>query len=341
MHADAPHATGGGEFDHRGNLPLVAVHAAWRQEPQHVQRVPALARGVGRRDQHRIGGELAGRDRVVDAREVLVDDAAGADVEMPDFRVAHLALGRPTCSSDASIVVCGAVARRPVQCGIAACAIALSGAASRLPKPSRISSTTGRTAGSRVRAGAAAGAAMAAGMRRRGRAGAGADRVSFYALPFTGLPRMPFIEKNWMLILVMFLSGAMLLWPILQRRFSPVKEVGNLNVTHLINHKDAVLLDVREPPSSRGGGKLPNALHIPLSQLNARAGELGKLTSRRSSSTAREATAAGPRATPCKARIRRHLFAARRDQGVEGRGPAARSGMTPTISRGRTRERRQ
>jgi len=91
---------------------------------------------------------------------------------------------------------------------------------------------------------------------------------------------MSFIEKNWMLILVMFLSGAMLLWPILQRRFSPVKEVGNLNVTHLINHQNAVLLDVRETAELAGGGKLPNALHIPLSQLNARTGELAKLTSR-------------------------------------------------------------
>jgi rhodanese-related sulfurtransferase len=90
---------------------------------------------------------------------------------------------------------------------------------------------------------------------------------------------MSFIEKNWMLILVMFLSGAMLLWPILQRRFSPVKEVGNLNVTHLINHQNAVLLDVRET-AELAGGKLPNALHIPLSQLNTRAGELAKLTSR-------------------------------------------------------------
>jgi rhodanese-related sulfurtransferase len=91
---------------------------------------------------------------------------------------------------------------------------------------------------------------------------------------------MSFIEKNWMLILVMFLSGAMLLWPILQRRFSPVKEVGNLNVTHLINHQNAVLLDVRETAELAGGGKLPNALHIPLSQLNARVGELSKLTAR-------------------------------------------------------------
>jgi len=90
---------------------------------------------------------------------------------------------------------------------------------------------------------------------------------------------MAFIEKNYLLILAMFVSGAMLLWPIVQRRFSPVKEIGNLNVTHLINHENAVLLDVRETKELQGG-KLPNALNIPLSQLNERVGELAKLTAR-------------------------------------------------------------
>ncbi len=90
---------------------------------------------------------------------------------------------------------------------------------------------------------------------------------------------MSFIEKNWLLILVMFLSGAMLLWPILQRRFSPMKEVGNLNVTHLINHKNALLLDIRETKEFEGG-KLPDAVHIPLSQLDTRASELSKMSGR-------------------------------------------------------------
>ncbi|MFO1322687.1 MAG: rhodanese-like domain-containing protein [Burkholderiales bacterium] len=91
---------------------------------------------------------------------------------------------------------------------------------------------------------------------------------------------MSFIEKNWMLILVMFVSGAMLLWPILQRRFSPVKEIGNLNATHLINHQNAVLLDVRETGEFTGG-KLPGAIHIPLSQLKDRgAAELAKFNAR-------------------------------------------------------------
>jgi rhodanese-related sulfurtransferase len=90
---------------------------------------------------------------------------------------------------------------------------------------------------------------------------------------------MSFIQENWLLILVMFTSGAMLAWPIVQRRLSPMKEVGNLNATHLINHRDAVLLDVRETKEYEGG-RLPNAVHIPLSQLESRAAELMKYKAR-------------------------------------------------------------
>jgi len=90
---------------------------------------------------------------------------------------------------------------------------------------------------------------------------------------------MAFVEKNWILFLALFLSGAMLLWPLVQRRMSPAKEIGTLNVTHLINHQNAVLLDVRET-NEFSGGKLPNAVHIPLSQLKDRGGELAKLTAR-------------------------------------------------------------
>ena len=90
---------------------------------------------------------------------------------------------------------------------------------------------------------------------------------------------MAFIEKNWMLVVAFVASGLMLLWPLVQRRLSPVKEIGTLNVTQLINRENAVLLDVREPKEFEGG-KLPNAIHIPLSQLPGRMGELAKMTSR-------------------------------------------------------------
>lgn len=90
---------------------------------------------------------------------------------------------------------------------------------------------------------------------------------------------MAFLEKNWMLVVALLASGLMLLWPLLQRRLSPAKEIGTLNVTQLINRENAVLLDVREVNEFEGG-KLPNAIHIPLSQLGSRMGELAKMTGR-------------------------------------------------------------
>ena len=56
----------------------MAVDAAGRQEAHHVHRAAARARLRERFAQHRVLRELAGRDRVVDARQVLVDDASRA-----------------------------------------------------------------------------------------------------------------------------------------------------------------------------------------------------------------------------------------------------------------------
>ena len=88
-----------------------------------------------------------------------------------------------------------------------------------------------------------------------------------------------FLEKNWPLVLVFLLSGAMLLWPFLQRRLSPVREVGTFDATRLINSENAVILDIREPREFTGS-RLPNAVHIPLSQLKERGAELAKFVSR-------------------------------------------------------------
>jgi len=90
---------------------------------------------------------------------------------------------------------------------------------------------------------------------------------------------MTFIQENWMLFAVLFLSGGMLLWPMVQHRLSTMKNIGNLEATQLINAGNAVLLDVREPKEYEGG-RLPKAIHIPLSQLSGRGQELAKLTGR-------------------------------------------------------------
>ena len=83
---------------------------------------------------------------------------------------------------------------------------------------------------------------------------------------------MQFIEANWYLVLAMVVSGAMLVWPLVSRRMSPMKDVGMHAATQLMN-RDALVLDVREPKEMEGG-KLPNAVHIPLSELDKRIGEI-------------------------------------------------------------------
>jgi rhodanese-related sulfurtransferase len=86
---------------------------------------------------------------------------------------------------------------------------------------------------------------------------------------------MAFAQENWLLILVAIVSGAMLVWPLVQRQFSPMKGLGTSEVTRLINSRDAIPLDVREPKEFEAG-RLPNALHVPLSQLGSRSAELAK-----------------------------------------------------------------
>ena len=86
---------------------------------------------------------------------------------------------------------------------------------------------------------------------------------------------MWFVQENWMLIAVALVSGAMLAWPLLQGRFSAGRPIGTLDATRLINTRDALLVDVRETKEFEGG-RLPNALHVPLSQLQSRADELAK-----------------------------------------------------------------
>ncbi len=90
---------------------------------------------------------------------------------------------------------------------------------------------------------------------------------------------LQFLQNNWPLIAVMIVSGAMLLWPTLQRRWSPVREIGALEATQLINRRDALMLDLREPKEYEGG-RVPNAVHLPQSQLASRGDELKKLTAR-------------------------------------------------------------
>ena len=90
---------------------------------------------------------------------------------------------------------------------------------------------------------------------------------------------LSFIQNNWLLILVMLVSGGMLLWPLIQRQLSPMREIGALQATQLLNRNNALMLDVRETAEYEGG-RVPNAVHLPLSQLAGRSSELKKFKGR-------------------------------------------------------------
>ncbi len=70
---------------------LVGMHAAITHQAQEVQ---AFAFGLGKGiHQDGLPGEFAFTNALVDAGQVLIDDAAGPKVEVAHFAVAHLAIG--------------------------------------------------------------------------------------------------------------------------------------------------------------------------------------------------------------------------------------------------------
>ncbi len=86
---------------------------------------------------------------------------------------------------------------------------------------------------------------------------------------------MQFVQSNIWLILLVAMSGFMLIMPNLGAILRGIKEVGVLEATQMINHRDAVVVDVRED-KEWATGRIPHARHIPLGQLTSRLKELEK-----------------------------------------------------------------
>jgi len=71
------------------------------------------------------------------------------------------------------------------------------------------------------------------------------------------------------------MSGVMIIWSMLGSRVRGIKDVDTNAALQLINHKNAFILDVREPAEFKAGHIL-NAQLIPLGKLKERMGELAK-----------------------------------------------------------------
>lgn len=84
---------------------------------------------------------------------------------------------------------------------------------------------------------------------------------------------MQYIQSNIWMILVAFSSGFMLFWSFFGNRLRGIKELDCVSALQLINHKNALILDVREE-KEYNDGHLLNAKLIPLGKLHERIGEI-------------------------------------------------------------------
>ena len=90
---------------------------------------------------------------------------------------------------------------------------------------------------------------------------------------------MNFIQQNIWLVVAALVSGTVFIWPFVSRKISGAAEVGPMQAVQLINRKDAVMIDLREP-GEFSAGHAPNARNIPQTQLDKRIGELEKFKDR-------------------------------------------------------------
>lgn len=85
---------------------------------------------------------------------------------------------------------------------------------------------------------------------------------------------MQFFIDNIILISVAFISGAMLVWPLLRGRAAG-PSLSTLQATQLINSRNPQIVDLRNADEF-AKGSLPNARNIPAAKIGERAAELKK-----------------------------------------------------------------
>lgn len=90
---------------------------------------------------------------------------------------------------------------------------------------------------------------------------------------------MQFIISNIMPIILALFSGLMLFWSFFGNRIRGIQEVDHVAALQLINHKNALVLDVRENKEYQDAHLL-DAMLIPLGKLGERIGELEKYRER-------------------------------------------------------------
>lgn len=84
-----------------------------------------------------------------------------------------------------------------------------------------------------------------------------------------------FAANHWVLVSAFIVLLGLVVANEVSSRFRGFADVSPAHATQLVNHQDALLLDVREDSEYREG-HIPNARHIPLSAIGNRLKELEK-----------------------------------------------------------------
>ena len=113
---------------------------------------------------------------------------------------------------------------------------------------------------------------------------------------------MKFVLDNIFLIAVAFVSGAMLVWPLV-RRGGGGPSVNTLEARQMINRQDALVLDVREQ-AEYAQSHILNSRGLPLSQIEARLGDIEKFKAK----PVIVCCASGHRSNTAAALMRKHGF---------------------------------
>lgn len=90
---------------------------------------------------------------------------------------------------------------------------------------------------------------------------------------------LQFLQNNIWIIALTLTSGIMLFWSYFGNRLLGIKEVDHIAAMQLINHKNALILDVRQE-SEYAAGHVLNSKLIPVGKLKDRIGELEKYRER-------------------------------------------------------------
>jgi rhodanese-related sulfurtransferase len=88
-----------------------------------------------------------------------------------------------------------------------------------------------------------------------------------------------FITNHLMLVGALAVIVALLIWNLMKDSFSGIPQVSPMEMTRLINHEDAVIIDMRGAGEYNGGHVL-SAINVPAADLIGRIRELEKFRGR-------------------------------------------------------------